>query len=141
MLFKDQTNPNTRLILSMCVCRKSLATCEERKTPRHQELHQKLKAPLLPSLSTMMADSTRLFFLGAKGWLHLYFLHSDIFSSDCSVYTLNLTWFFFSFNTNEIHSSFFVLKHYKTIHHLNIWDKNNLIRIGVISYHHSLIFF
>jgi len=51
-----------------------LATHEKRKTPRHQELHQ-IKVPLLPNLRTIMADSTRLFFLflRAKGWLHLYF--------------------------------------------------------------------
>lgn len=54
---------------------RSLATHEKRKTPRHQELHQKIKVPLLPNLRTIMADSTRLFFLfpGAKVWLHLYF--------------------------------------------------------------------
>ena len=54
---------------------RSLATHEEGKIPRHPELHQKIKVSLLPNLRTIMADSTRLFFLflGAKGWLYLYF--------------------------------------------------------------------
>lgn len=73
-LFKYQTNPNICLLLSVSVLGKDLFIGEKRKIPKHQQLHDNLKFPLLPDLKCNASLHQSLFFLGAKGQLATFVL-------------------------------------------------------------------
>lgn len=113
---------------SECVCfGEGFFIGEERKTPRHQESHQKDKFPLLPNLKIIMPDSTSLFCFSWAKETHTFVLFAfwHLFYSYYSIYTiLTLSWFIFILK-QEKYINPFCFKILNTIHHLNICDKKS----------------